>query len=54
MPHRITKDLSSGDKPVIQPAGSKTMKVDKGQGLRKARHKRSHRERAAARTRRPR
>lgn len=51
---RITADPSSGDKPHIREPESKTMRVDKGKGLRKARHKRSHRERNAPRSRRAR
>jgi len=46
--------LRGADKIQIQAPGSKTMKVDHGSGLHKARHKRSHRERATARTRRAR
>ncbi len=54
MRHRITRDPHAEGKPVISKPESRTMKVDPGSGLRKARHKRSHRERAAARTRRAR
>jgi hypothetical protein len=54
MTHRITTDPSSGDKPVIQPPGSKTMKVDPGTGLQRYKTKHPHRRRAAARTRRAR
>jgi hypothetical protein len=54
MPNRITRDPHSDGQPSIAKPGSRTMRVDPGSGLRKARHKRSHRERAAARTRRAR